>query len=395
MHCHYPMHLLGDDDEGRRDITLDRMVERKDRSILNKVRALLMQLFARRLNDPTEADDDWRVSLDRLIAGQVGVAFSVLYDPFSEIDLGKWWQGAKPDDSYFKALVDQLDLVEEDLARQKNLGRRSIVKTEADLDAALAAPGQVGFVHCVEGGFHLGRDVDKIDARVGQLAGRGVRYITLAHLFWRRVATNAPALPFLSERLYPRIFCQPKNAGLTDIGEAAVRAMYRHRVMVDVSHMRADAMAETFQLLDDLDREHGKDPRDFPVIASHAGYRFGDQTYMLDEDMVRKVARRDGVVGLILARHQLENGLKGGEGIKHTVAILGEHIERLREITGSHEHTGLGTDLDGFIKPTMSGVEHAEDLAALQAELRTAQPQAVADQILGENALRVLRKVLP
>ncbi len=245
-------------------------------------------------------------------------------------------------------------------------------------------------MHCVEGGFHLGRTVDEIDARVAELAKRGVGYITLAHLFWRRVATNAPALPFLPEWLYPRIFCQPKQAGLSDIGEAAVRAMHAHGVLIDVSHMREDAAAQTFALLDELDAAAGRDPEAFPVISSHAGYRFGEQSYMHDDAAVRRIAARDGVIGLILARHQLEDGLPGGEGLDHTVATLRRHIDKLVELTGSHRHVAIGTDLDGFIKPTMSGVEYADDLAPLTEKLREAYP-AQADDLLRGNALRVLR----
>ena len=55
-------------------------------------------------------------------------------------------------------------------------------------------------MHCIEGGFHLGATPEEVTAHVHELADRGVAYITLAHLFWRRVATNAPALPFLPTR---------------------------------------------------------------------------------------------------------------------------------------------------------------------------------------------------
>ena len=105
--------------------------------------------------------------------------------------------------------------------------------------------------------------------------------MTLAHLFWRQVATNAPAIPFLPDKAYNTIFPQPAGAGLTDLGEAAVRAMYRERILVDVSHMRQDALDETFELLEQLDRESGADPKAFPVIASHSAFRFGGQAYNL------------------------------------------------------------------------------------------------------------------
>ena len=74
-------------------------------------------------------------------------------------------------------------------------------------------------MHCVEGGFHLGATPEQVDASVTALAARGVAYVTLAHLFWRRVAANAPALPFLPDALYNRLFPQPAGERLTDLGE--------------------------------------------------------------------------------------------------------------------------------------------------------------------------------
>jgi microsomal dipeptidase-like Zn-dependent dipeptidase len=181
--------------------------------------------------------------------------------------------------------------------------------------------------------------------------------------------------------------------GLTELGEAAVRAMYDNRILVDVSHMRADALSDTFTLLDRLDHESGADPTDFPVIASHSGYRFGKQSYMLDSATITKIARRDGVVGLILARHQLQDGRADGEGIDHTVETVCAHVDKIREVTGSNNHVGIGSDLDGFIKPTMSGVESAEDLAKLEDALRKRYPSD-GDGILSGNALRVVTRVL-
>jgi microsomal dipeptidase-like Zn-dependent dipeptidase len=74
---------------------------------------------------------------------------------------------------------------------------------------------------------------------------RGVAYITLAHLFWRDIATNAPALPFLTDAWYDRIFPQPENVGLSDLGRAAVQAMYEAKILTDLSHMSPRATDET------------------------------------------------------------------------------------------------------------------------------------------------------
>jgi len=222
-----------------------------------------------------------------------------------------------------------------------------------------------------------------------------VRYVTLAHLFWRQVATNAPAIPFLADKVYNAIFPQPAGAALTDLGEAAVRAMYRERILIDISHMREDAIDETFRLLEELDRQTGADPKAFPVIASHSAFRFGGQAYNLTEETIRRIVARDGVVGLILAQHQLNDGLRDdAKTLPETVEVLRRHIDAIAAAAGSHAHVGIGSDFDGFIKPTAAGLERIEDLAQLREPLAELYPADV-DAILAGNAMRVLRVVLP
>ena len=240
------------------------------------------------------------------------------------------------------------------------------MRTAADLDQ----PGQ-RYVHCIEGGFHLGATPEEVTANVHELADRGVLYITLAHLFWRRVATNAPALPFLPDAIYNLVFPQDKDAALSELGEAAVKAMYERKVLVDISHMRDDAIDETFALIEALDKQTGRDPRAYPVIASHSGYRFGGQKYNLSDHTIVKIAARGGVVGLIFAQHQINDGLRRTETetLDESVAILARHIDAI-----GPQHVALGSDLDGFIKPTLGGIETAADLAPLAAALERATP---------------------
>ncbi len=425
LHSHYPMHLLGEDASPSE--TYDRLVHvRRRPRWVDRLRALLIRVFARKLNYRDEFSS-WRVTLDGMERGRTGVVLSVLYEPFAEIDLDEPPQ-SDPEAGYFADLVEHLDRVEDELARlDPPRERHAIVRSAADLDDAVAAGrvafvhcieggfhlghtehaivrsaadldaavdgGRIAFVHCVEGGFHLGHTEGAIAENVADLARRGVGYVTLAHLFYRGVATNAPALPFLSDAWYDRIFRQPRKPGLSRLGEAAVRAMYQHRILIDVSHMRADALDETFALLDRLDAETGAQPEQYPVIASHSGYRFGSQAYMLDRGAIERIARRDGVIGLILARHQLQDGRADGEGIDHTVATIRAHIDAIHGVCGSHAHVALGSDLDGFIKPTMSGIESAEHLALLEEPLREAYPDD-ADAILSGNVLRVVRRAL-
>jgi len=385
LHAHYPMHVLRD--VGPRT-TLERMLRVSGRSRLtDKARALLLKVLARLISDR-----DWwsgpRISVPYLRAGGVGLVFSVLYRPFEEMDLARAYT-APPASEYFAALLEDLDAVERDLAQQDPAVIR-LVRDRAELDRCLRE-GATAVVHCVEGGFHLGDTTAEIAANVRTLAQRGVAYVTLAHLFFREVAANAPALPFLADPVYDVLFPQKPGAALTERGEAAVRAMVEHGVIGDISHMRADAVAETLTLLDELDPAGT-----VPVLSSHAGYRFGGQDYMHDEATVRAIARRDGVVGLIFAQHQLNDGVRKGETetLAESVEVIRRHVDEIARITGSHRHVALGSDFDGFIKPTLGGIEDMRAMADVERELRRLYAQDAAG-ICFDNALRVLRAAWP
>lgn len=387
LHCHYPMHLLADGKRSKTGPALRAMTRINKRGGWDRLKATILLLAARKANF-RNVWDTWRVSLERLSAGDVDLVFSVLYMPDAEIDTSGWPEGS-PSEKSFDELIEHLDQVEESLA-----GRAVVVTAKADLKGTAADAHLPRFAHCIEGGFHLGPAADQYDDRVRLLSERGVAYITLAHLFWRQVATNAPALPFLSDSQYRWLFSQPSNVGLNELGRTAVRAMFKHRVLIDISHMSEAAIDDTFELLDELDHTHGTDPKEYPVIATHAGFRFGNQSYMLSERTIERIAERDGVIGLIMAHHQLNDGLYKRRGdFNRTLAVLHAHIDAIRGITGSHRHTGIGSDLDGFIKPTVGGIEYANDLAKLIKPLGETYSED-AEAILRKNALRVLRRTL-
>jgi microsomal dipeptidase-like Zn-dependent dipeptidase len=374
LHVHFPMRLLGGV-EAPRDVVkgMTRVRGREE----GKLRAAVLAIAARLFNF-RHWDSTWRVTPRLLEQGQVSVACSVLYRPFSELDLDEPY-GAPPESAYYGKLVELMDATEREIARTGGV----LVQRAADLER----PG-LRYVHCIEGGFHLGSTEEEVTAHVHELAARGVLYITLAHLFWRRVAANTPALPFLPDAVYNALFPQEKGVALSPLGEAAVRAMYASGILVDLSHMRDDAIDETFALIEALDRETGADPKHYPVIVSHAGYRFGGQKYNVSDGTIARVAARGGVIGLIFAQHQINDGLRRTDTktLAQSLDVLGRHIDAI-----GPDHVALGTDLDGFIKPTLGGIDTAADLAPLAAGLRARYPD-VAEQILEGNARRVIQQ---
>jgi microsomal dipeptidase-like Zn-dependent dipeptidase len=379
LHAHYPMHTRPRIEGGI--VKLVASAPGRWRA-LDAIRSAMIRT-ASLFGNYRRYDSGPRVTVPLLHSGGVGLVLSALYSPFDEMDLAKKY-GSPPDGTYFPTLIRQLEDVEAEIEADQ-VGRARVAHDPDELERGIAA-GEAVLVHCVEGGFHLGPTPDAIDANVAELARRGCLYITLAHLFYRSVATNVNAIPFLPTRVYDRFFPMPGDTGLTDLGRAAIRAMVREQVIVDLSHMDERAIGDTLDLLDEIDPE-----RQAPVIASHAGYRFGDDRYNLTAPILERIADRDGVIGLILATHQAADGLGHPTHLEDGLAVLYRHIDRIREITGSHRHTAIGTDLDGFIKPTLPGLEDAGDLHRLEDALHVRYGHDDADAIASGNVLRLAR----
>jgi len=370
------MHVVMHDPAHRIEHFLKRM--RRDQA-----GAALLRTAGRVLNDPHVWAAE-RVNIEALQQGNARLVFSVLHLPFNEMDLGLRY-GAPPEDRYFGKVLSQIAEVESDLDDWDD----SVVTVVRDLEALdrTLASGAIAMVHCLEGGVDLGPSPETIERNVDELKRRGIVYITLAHLFYRQVATNAPAIPFVPDDVYRRCFPQPGGVGLTARGRAAVKAMARNRILVDLAHMSGDSITEALEILDAV-------APDMPVINSHAGYRFGTQEYMLDAATIERIAERRGVVGLIMAQHQLNDGVSKREhGFDESFAIICRHIDKFHEITGSHEYVGIGSDFDGFVKPMMGGLETPAALEGLGERLAERYGSEDAERITSGNAIRVLREL--
>ncbi len=391
LHAHYPMHIASDLDAHKgREPSLKRMARiRKRRGLLGRIQGVILWGAMKLANNRT-LDSGPRISVESMQQGDVRLAMSVLMQEFTEVDLSKPYAAA-PAPDYFQSLISEMEEVEAEVEIHGEDVIR-IVRNREQLDACLKT-GAIGLIHAVEGGYTLGDSDEEIAANCQTLAAKGVGYVTVAHLFFRQVATNAPALPFLPDRLYNLVFPQRGKDRLTPRGEAVVRGLVENRILIDLSHMDPGGISEVFALLDnELDPE-----KKFPVISTHTGYRFGEQEYMCDRGIVEKIAERGGVIGLIMAQHQLNDGLRKHRDFTETLdesfEVICAHIDKIAEITGGYDHIALGTDFDGFIKPTMGGLEEMADLATLDAKLRGKYGDEATEKMTSGNALRVLRKV--
>jgi microsomal dipeptidase-like Zn-dependent dipeptidase len=380
LHCHYTSHLIADEpDPGGPD-------EGWLRKILDGVEGEIVDLVAKIVND-SGWSSGWRVkSVEGLESGGAGILCSVLYWPASEFDFPHL-NDTPPLDRYFDYLKRQLEFIEAGLPAATADGTPVLVaKTVSDLERE-----GIRFVHCVEGGFQLGEDTAKLDERVQWLSQHGVVYITVAHLFYRRIATEAPAIPRFTDQEFRKWFPEPDEPGLTERGEKLIEAMYRHGILVDVSHMSERAVKETFALIERLE---GNEPKtNYPIIATHVGIRAAGpaaraQEYNLSDDAIRAIAGRGGVIGLIAAQHQLGDTPTEED----SAAVVKAHLGAIGEALDGDASAvaALGTDIDGFIKPTLAGFEKAEDFKKLERWVRAAG-QKDPEAILHGNAERVIK----
>jgi microsomal dipeptidase-like Zn-dependent dipeptidase len=357
---------------------------KEDPALVDRIQRLILWI-AIRLGSNKNWWSDYRITVPELKRGNVGLAMSVLYRPFQEMDLSKSY-GSAPDSDYFQLLLGDLKEVEEEVETYGEDVIR-LVHDRRELETALDDE-VTALVHAVEGGFHLGDTTTEIEGNCVILKEHGVAYVTVAHLFYREVATNAPALPFLPDAVYRKVFPQPKSHHVTDRGKAVLKGLVDNRILIDISHMDPAAVRETFRLLDDeLDPE-----AETPVVSTHAGFRCGRQQYMHDEATLLQIKKRGGVVGLIMAQHQLKDGIRcrRTKSLGESLKVIFKQIDEIARITGGYEHIALGTDFDGFIKPTMGGLESMGDLEKLEGPLRS-RYGADTELMMSGNALRVLR----
>jgi microsomal dipeptidase-like Zn-dependent dipeptidase len=110
----------------------------------------------------------------------------------------------------------------------------------------------------------------------------------------------------------------------------------------------------------------------------------------LEEKWVRKIAERRGICGIIYCDHYMRDG-RGEQTrtIEDSFAVIDGHIATLRA-WGGDDILAIGSDLDGFIKPTLAGLHSAAGHKLTAQHLVQTYGEALASKICHGNALRML-----
>jgi membrane dipeptidase len=284
------------------------------------------------------------LSLPDAKRGGLGLILGTVFAP------NGYWEGRKAHD----AGRDQVDLYDRLLRENAN----DLFRVESRGDLALCrAGGPIGIVHLMEGA-----DPIRSPRELSRWVDRGVRVVGIAWNTRNRYCGGVK-----------------EGTGLTADGRALLAEMRRLSVIPDVSHLVPAAFDDVLGFDDGL------------VVASHSNaYAVRPHPRNLTDAQIRRIAERDGLVGVVLFNPFLgENGADMG-------TILA-HIDHIVSLVGP-EHVGIGSDLDGGFTTADAphGIRTVADLRAIGEALgQRGYGDADVARILGGNWLRVLRQALP
>ncbi len=175
---------------------------------------------------------------------------------------------------------------------------------------------------------------------------------------------------------------------LTDLGRDLLEVMAGFNAILDLSHMAEESFLEA------VDRYPGV------VIASHSNPRhFRDTDRHLTDDMILRLAERDGVMGIVPYNNFLSDDWKKGNPRSDVpFSLVLDAMDYVCQLTGSATHVGIGTDFDGGfgVENIPAGMDTITDLWKVGEGLRErGYVEADIEAILGGNMLRKLRQSLP
>jgi membrane dipeptidase len=369
-------------------------------NLLERARALHQQApvvdghndypWALREHDPARDLDklDIRVAqpsimtdIPRLKRGGVGGQFWSVYVPAT-------LQGQ----SAVTATLEQIDIVHRMVRRYADTFELAL--TAADVDRIRKA-GRIASLIGMEGGH----SIDNSLADLRMFYRLGARYMTLTHSLntpWADSATDTP-----------------KSNGLTPFGEEVVREMNWLGMLVDLSHVSPDTMADALRVTQ------------APVIFSHSSARaLNDHPRNVPDDILKQIPKNGGVVMVTFVpgfispkvnewnkrqtaeqdrltkaspnnpeqvKQALAEWMAANPAPAATIAEVADHIDHIRQVAGV-DHVGVGGDFDG-ITQTVKDLDNVSTYPALTAELmRRGYSDADLRKILGQNVIRVLRE---
>ena len=256
----------------------------------------------------------------------------------------------------------------------------------SDIDEAIDQ-GKVAVILGLEGGRAL-------EGRPGQDT------LSVLRCFYRLGVRSIQLTGNGRNRLADGIAETHTQGGLSRFGISVIKEMSRLGMIIDLSHLSPAGVRDV------LDLTEG------PIVASHSNTRaVCDHPRNLTDEIIKKIANRDGVVGLTLFSTLINKDKELA-----TVEDLADHIDHIAELVGV-EHVGLGPDFSEFsirisqwtgMRGNMEGMQYGDKENYFHPELkdwthfpnisrcllkRGYSAEAIG-KVMGENFLRVYKRVL-
>lgn len=172
--------------------------------------------------------------------------------------------------------------------------------------------------------------------------------------------------------------------GLTKEGRQLLEIMADLGFILDLTHMAEEA---TLQALDSYEGV---------IVATHSNARsLVPGQRQLSDYQIKRIAERDGVIGVVLFNGFLKEGYTTGDP-KSTVTAenIVAHVDHICQCVGDAAHVGIGSDFDGGFgfEASPEGIETHSDLGLLSLVLKEyGYSEDDVAGIMGGNWLSVVR----
>jgi len=235
------------------------------------------------------------------------------------------------------------------------------IRRAAEIDSALAL-GKIAGILAIEGGYTIANSLVKLK----DLYARGARYMTIT---WNTSAVNGPDWAVSAND------SRSTTVGLNDFGRQVIQTMDSLGMIIDVSHTGIKTIEDILTITKN------------PIIASHSGVRaLRNHTRNLHDDQIRKIAATGGVIGVPFYPPFLTT--RSTANINDIVA----HINHIVKLVGV-DYIAIGSDFDGIDSVPVDLKDVSMLPRLTEALLKQGYSHADVRKMLGENFLRVFRKV--
>lgn len=235
---------------------------------------------------------------------------------------------------------------------------------------------KMAFVHTIEGAHVLEGNPENLAV----LARKGVAMITLCHFYRNCLAAQVNAVPkdyFINKVCNFRF--QTGGTPLTEFGRQVLRKMKELKILVDIAHCTPQARQAIYAELN----------RSMPIIASHVGVQaLNPDPYNLSDEEIQEIHATGGALGIIFMTYWLHR-----DNPKNGLDVIWKTMEHVHRVTGSWDSIVLGTDFDGFTDPPDDLQDYSQMGRITQMLIEKGLSDREIKNILGGNALRLLRRV--